>query len=386
MFSKTIFVGYYCACWLCNFAGFTSLAAEPRSVVQPKLQVINNGEHVLEMFWLNPDGERVSNGSIVPGHDVVVSTTIGHRFVVVDLETKAERVIKSRVPIQGVSISQSNDGLVDVPNFYTQHADADGFPIVASSRVNPYALKEAASIVTAMLAERPDVRAAIIQSGARLCIMAHDEFTTELPEFARLADETLPEFPHLSAKDFWDARARGTGGSQTDPFCSCGEENLLGFPGDPYEQESILIHEFAHCIHLRGMLNVDATFDDRLKAAYDHAMKDGLWKGKYASVNHHEYFAEGVQSWFDNNRINDHDHNHVNTRKLLTEYDPKLAEICREVFGDTQFKYTKPVTRLSGHMADYDPATAPEFRWPQRLEHAKAAIIADAQQRSSKSE
>ncbi len=31
-------------------------------------------------------------------------------------------------------------------------------------------------------------------------------------------------------------------------------------------------------------------------------MKAGLWKGKYASVNHHEYFAEGVQSWFDDNR------------------------------------------------------------------------------------
>jgi hypothetical protein len=59
---------------------------------------------------------------------------------------------------------------------------------------------------------------------------------------------------------------------------------------------------------------VDATFDRRVKASYDAAMKAGLWKGKYASVNHHEYFAEGVQSWFDNNREDDHDHNHVNTR------------------------------------------------------------------------
>jgi hypothetical protein len=61
------------------------------------------------------------------------------------------------------------------------------------------------------------------------------------------------------------------------------------------------------------MVNVDPTFDPRLKAAYDSAMKAGLWRGKYAGTNHHEYWAEGVQSWFDDNRENDHDHNHVNT-------------------------------------------------------------------------
>ena len=49
-----------------------------------------------------------------------------------------------------------------------------------------------------------------------------------------------------------------------DPYCSCGEENLLAYPGDPYAAENILIHEFAHNIHLRGMVNVDATFDTRL--------------------------------------------------------------------------------------------------------------------------
>ena len=32
--------------------------------------------------------------------------------------------------------------------------------------------------------------------------------------------------------------------------------------------ENILIHEFAHNIHLRGMVNVDETFDRRLKDAY----------------------------------------------------------------------------------------------------------------------
>jgi len=206
-----------------------------------------------------------------------------------------------------------------------------------------------------------------------MCVMGWNEFTTDLPEFAR-----------MEPKDFWDARARGTGGSQTDPYCTSAEENLLGYPGDPYSTECILIHEFAHCIHLRGMANVDPTFDGRVKTAYETAMKAGLWRGKYASVNHHEYFAEGVQSWFDDNRENDHDHNHVDTRAELVEYDPELAALCREVFGDTELKYTKPVTRLNGHMVGYDPAKAPTFVWPERLQKVKGEIHAKAAARGKR--
>ena len=129
------------------------------------------------------------------------------------------------------------------------------------------------------------------------------------------------------------------------------------------------------------MLNVDPTFDVRLRSAYDSAMKAGLWKGKYASVNHHEYFAEGVQSWFDNNRSDDHDHNHVDTRTELIEYDPSLAEMCREVFGETVLKYTKPTTRLTDHMSGYDPSGVPAFVWPKRLTNAKTEIRKKAQER-----
>ncbi len=186
----------------------------------------------------------------------------------------------------------------------------------------------------------------------------------------------------MTPKDFWDARARGLGGSRTDPVCSCGEENLLGFEGDPYSTECILIHEFAHNIHLRGLVVVDPTFDDRLKAAYERAMEAGLWKTKYASVNHAEYFAEGVQSWFNNNRPPDHDHNHVDTRKELREYDPGLAALCEEVFGDTELVYTKPATRLTGHLDGYDPSKAPKFVWPERLTKAKEEIREKARNRS----
>jgi hypothetical protein len=261
-----------------------------------------------------------------------------------------------------------------IPEFYAKYIDADGYPIVASKTVNDYALKEAAYWVAKMLEHRPDVKKAMVASGSRMCIIAYNEYTTDLPEFA-----------WLKPKDYWDARARGTGGSKSDPYCSSAEENLLAYPGDPYHQECILIHEFAHNIHLRGMTAVDPTFDDRVKATYDKAIATGLWAGKYAATNHHEYFAEGVQSWFNNNRPPDHDHNHVDTRAELLEYDPGLAALCKEVFGDLELNYTKPATRLNGHLAGYDPTTAPKFEWPERLKQTKEEIRRKAQARSQNS-
>lgn len=352
--------------------------AEP--VGRPQLQIINGSTQTADIFWLKSATERVPNGSVEPGRDTTITTTIGHRFVIVGRADKAEATVTSEVRVQGFRFDPA--GKDGVPAFYTQRVSAKGFPIVASARVNPYALKEAAFLVDQMLAHRPDIREAMVKSGARLCIIAWNEFTTDQPEFVRLGKGMMPGYPGIAAKDYWDARARGLGGSERDPFCSCGEENLLGYPGDPYSAENIFIHEFAHNLHLRGLANVDPSFDTRLKATYDAAMKAGLWKGKYASVNHHEYWAEAVQSWFDDNRENDHDHNHVNTRVELLAYDPGVAALCREVFGDTVIKYTKPATRLTGHMAGYDPAKAPTFVWPDRLKDVKADIKRKAQARS----
>ncbi len=357
------------------------LGATVSDAPRPTLQVINGSAAPLEVFWLPPDGGRTSNGVVAPGEDMVVTTTIGHRFALVGHTESAEVYVTSAVPVQAVRFTPPDPQ--GVPEFYTQRVSAGGFPIVASSRVDPHALAEAQYLVDLMLAKRPDVRAALIESGARLCILAWNEFTTDLPEFARLGRRPSMEFPGLSGKDYWDARARGLGGSERDPFCSCAEENLLGYPGDPYGAECILIHEFAHCIHLRGMVNVDPTFDGRVKAAYDAAMEQGLWRGKYASVNHHEYFAEGVQSWFDDNRHDDHDHNHVHLRTQLAEYDPRLAALCREVFGDTELRYTKPATRRSGHLASFDPTRAPTFVWPARLAEAQRRIGEAARARAA---
>ncbi|MCX6976420.1 MAG: hypothetical protein NTX04_00470 [Verrucomicrobia bacterium] len=81
----------------------------------------------------------------------------------------------------------------------------------------------------------------------------------------------------------------------------------------------------------------------------------------YAAGNSAEYWAEGVQDWFDTNRTMDHDHNHIHTRAQLKEYDPLLAKLCQEVLGDSDWRFVSPRIRAGqDHLANYDPATAPK--------------------------
>ena len=73
---------------------------------------------------------------------------------------------------------------------------------------------------------------------------------------------------------------------------------MLGNPTDPYNGESIFVHEFAHGIYNLGVTQVDATFAGRLQSAYTSAIGAGLWANTYAGSNVAEYWAEGVQSFF----------------------------------------------------------------------------------------
>ena len=241
--------------------------------------------------------------------------------------------------------------------FYTKHVSVGGLPVVSSARVPDHALYEAAYLVEHMLV-RDDVRRAMIRNRVRLAVMAHDELTTQIPEHS-----------DLTPAKYWDRRARGLGATRARPAVSCGAENLLGYPGDPYAAENILIHEFAHAMHEMGMSSVDSRFDRRLRKAYEAAMEAGRFAGKYASTNHDEYWAEGVQSFFDTNRENDREHNHVNTRAELAEYDPELFALVREVFPDTEWRYVRPLEREQpGHLEGWDAKNAPRFEWPAELE------------------
>lgn len=241
--------------------------------------------------------------------------------------------------------------------FYQQHVMVGELPVVGSTNVSQAAILEAAWIVNKMIGHRPGILHAMAKNNTRLAVMAWNEFTTDVPEHRELKPPV-----------YWDRRARGLGATPTAPAVSCAEENLLGHPNDPYSTENICIHEFAHAIHIMGMPDVDPTFEARLNLAYDRALAAGLWKETYAATDIQEYWAESVQSWFDDNRENDALHNHVNTRAELKLYDPGVAELCNEVFGDHEWRYQKPTLRHAvdrEHLGGIDLTTLPRFQWRQ---------------------
>jgi len=273
-------------------------------------------------------------------------------FVVLSTEAKDDLTARP--------IPDDERARLDLDDFYQKRVVVGGFSIVGSKKVSDYALSEAGYLIRQMMGKRDDLLTIMDAHKTRLAIMASDEYTTDVPEHSHL-------YPSL----YWDRRARGLGAdSDSDrPCVSCGEENLIEIPGDPYETENILIHEFAHAIHEMGLNALDPTFQERLEDIFAKAIEKGLWKGTYAATNEMEYWAEGVQSWYGSNRQNDFEHNHVNTRKELQAYDPALAKLIEEVFGPRKWVYKKPSKRnpASAHMKGFDLAEEPAFSWPQRL-------------------
>src|SRR5256885_9083988 len=66
--------------------------------------------------------------------------------------------------------------------FYKKHVSAGGLPVLGSAKVSDHSLREAAYLITQMLAERPDILQALIKNKVRFAVMAPTELTTIIPE------------------------------------------------------------------------------------------------------------------------------------------------------------------------------------------------------------
>ena len=220
--------------------------------------------------------------------------------------------------------------------FYTKYVDVNGLPLVSSWRVPDSAFVAAHRTLYAMTSMLdPKILEAMKRSNARVAIMARYEGTTDLPEHHYLVNDTTLN---------WDLRARGLGGTIEEPLTSCAEENVLAYQIDKYHAEDILIHEFAHAIHCIGIIQVDSTFDDRLQKLYEQAKAKGILAGTYRETDRMEYFAEGVQDWFNVNAEmphNDGKHNWCNTREELQQFDPDLYNLIGEYFPKTNLQISK---------------------------------------------
>lgn len=218
-----------------------------------------------------------------------------------------------------------------LPDFYKKFVDANGIPIVSSEKVRDAALLSARITVLELMAKRDDIRKALIAKRFRIMIIGENEEVCELPEYAPICN--TPE----NIK-FWNWRARGFGSDpEGDCGASCGEENVLCLPGDRYEGESILVHEFAHTFHLVGIAGVDPGFNAKLQRMYLKAKEKGLWANTYAMTDFAEYFAEAVQSFFNTNRYSEMPngvHGPVSTREKLKQYDPEIYNLLLEFFDE----------------------------------------------------
>jgi len=220
--------------------------------------------------------------------------------------------------------------------FYKKYIDVKGMPVVASGEVADLALQRTYSIVTHLLAGRPDVLEAMVKNRMYLIIIGKDQVYTDIPEYRNHPNPA-----------YQNERVRGTGGKPT----SFGEENLLSLPIDRYDDESIGVHEFCHTID--GTLrSIDPTWIERRNAVYRKAIDKGLWKNTYAASNPGEFWAEICQSYFDCNRVNNWNHGPVGTREQLKTYDPESYELVRTIFNlgseqDWRYKFLQKLPNVT---------------------------------------
>ena len=220
--------------------------------------------------------------------------------------------------------------------FYKKYVDVNGIPLISSWRVPDSAFVAAHRTLYAMTKMLPEaVLDSMVHRGTRVAIMARYEGTTDIPEHHYLINDTSLN---------WDVRARGLEGTLEIPLTSCAEENVLAYQIDKYHAEDILIHEFAHSIHLIGLTLAVPDFNSRLEQCFENAKAKGILANTYRETEVMEYFAEGVQDWFNVNAEMDHNdgkHNWCNTREELQDFDPELYNLLAEYFPKTNLQISK---------------------------------------------
>ena len=252
-----------------------------------------------------------------------------------DAHQKDAAIVEETLDIPECIVTTPPDSL-HYDEFYKKYVDVNGIPLISSWRVPDSAFVAAHRTLYAMTSMLPEaVLDSMVGRGTRVAIMARYEGTTDIPEHHHLVNDTALN---------WDLRARGLGGDLELPLTSCAEENVLAYQIDKYHAEDILIHEFAHSIHLIGLMLAVPDFDARLKMCYENAKARGILDATYRITDKEEYFAEGVQDWFNVNAEMDHadgKHNWCNTREELEEFDPDLYNLLAEYFPKTLLQISK---------------------------------------------
>jgi predicted metalloprotease with PDZ domain len=214
--------------------------------------------------------------------------------------------------------------------FYKKCAYFHGLPIMGSEKVRDQAFRAIIVTFGKMLSHMPEEWIdRLAKAGSHYSIIGETEGQTDLPEYWDMKNDP---------KTDWNKRARGLGGLTT----SGGEENILELPSDRYNGESIYIHEFGHTLAQVVFSHFIPDFNKTLRAAFDKARAEGHWRNTYSATNTYEYWAEGVQMYFDCARSAtpaNGVHNEVCNRAQLEKYDPGLYALVDKAFGHNPWRY-----------------------------------------------
>ena len=177
-----------------------------------------------------------------------------------------EKAIALQASVKSLSEEQAAEYDLD-PGFYTKATMSEGILIATSEEVSDLAHLEAA-YQFGMIMKRinPDIAERIREQKVLCLLIGHEELTSQLPQFA--SEKTGEEL------DFYNWRNRGFLSRKNGrPVVVFAEEDVLEYEGG-MQDESILIHEFGHVVHIVGF---DSGLQDRLTECYEKAIADGLW-------------------------------------------------------------------------------------------------------------
>ncbi len=192
--------------------------------------------------------------------------------------------------------------------YYTKYIDAGGIAIVGNHYVRDEQFYVAREVILLMTSKRPELREPLSLSNVRgdnrfrvILINAEEPLDSEFnSDYGRETGwNTIPEAPnyaqlgwansqYIVAHIWWD---------HVDPAQRDGKIRFgLG----------VLVHEFAHALHMVALSELDPTFNEQLLEAYGkgcfsppniHGSYNGRFRNTYACRNHLEYWAEFVVAW-----------------------------------------------------------------------------------------
>jgi dipeptidyl aminopeptidase/acylaminoacyl peptidase len=232
-----------------------------------------------------------------------------------------------------------------VDPYYTKFTYAREFTVLGSTQVSDEALLKANDIIRKMFAYRHDILKAMIADGARLVVLGRHERLSDLPEFKSAVNQA--DSDELRYCDYTPSRK----------LMVVPEENVLGLPEDPFAGKCMVVSLFAKGLYeIAGLRRVDPQFEKkrdkqqyelrvkRLDMEFDHrlqmiqemAIAKGVWKGTAAARSRAEYWAAGVEAYFDaagDNPPPNLADRPINTREALRVYDPDLYGLVDETMA-----------------------------------------------------